>query len=367
MPDALQPFAGKREFKEAFDARTDADVAREHTRLEATFAREMREAGAKHRRSTGNAPRVGLSPRGVEHAHRHAADLFTGVHGLDEDDARDLLAEVTAARYPSDPEDGLPVGLSAFDALTVRALRIPDAPSPAPTLEDARAIYVKERLRGGTPAEDVKAVQRVDRMMREAKAALGRFPALVDLTREDARKVRDHMLGLTNKSGEGLSPASVKRNLTTMKAIVNFAAVELGLPGTLVNPFNKLDVAGMEARFSEGQLRDPLPPAVLQAVRERVTTVGNLELALIWRLLQGTGCRIAEVTGLRAEDVTISGPHPCVKVAWHEGRRVKTQASIRHVHLVGDALEAAKGALERLCCASLVGFPFQAERASGWA
>ena len=70
MPDALQPFAGKREFKEAFDARTDADVAREHTRLEATFAREMREAGAKHRRSTGNAPRVGLSPRGVEHAMR---------------------------------------------------------------------------------------------------------------------------------------------------------------------------------------------------------------------------------------------------------------------------------------------------------
>lgn len=68
-------------------------------------------------------------------------------------------------------------------------------------------------------------------------------------------------------------------------------------------------------------------------------------MALIWRLLEGTGCRLAEVAGLRVEDVDTSSQFPHIRVTWHENRRVKTQASIRSVPLVGDALEAAKEAL----------------------
>ncbi|SMC39734.1 tyrosine-type recombinase/integrase [Primorskyibacter flagellatus] len=63
-------------------------------------------------------------------------------------------------------------------------------------------------------------------------------------------------------------------------------------------------------------------------------------------MLEGTGCRGAEVVGLRVEDVQVTGPYPHIRVMWHENRRVKTKVSIRSVPLVGDALTAAKEALE---------------------
>jgi len=69
-------------------------------------------------------------------------------------------------------------------------------------------------------------------------------------------------------------------------------------------------------------------------------------LGIIWRLLEGTGCRGAEVVGLRVEDVHVTGAYPHIRVMWHEDRRVKTKVSIRLVPLVGDTLEAAMEALD---------------------
>ena len=77
-----------------------------------------------------------------------------------------------------------------------------------------------------------------------------------------------------------------------------------------------------------------------------LTTRCKPDLALIWRLLKGTGCHLAEITGLRVEDVDVSGEFPNVKVTWHEQRRMKTAASRRHFPLVGDALAAAKETLK---------------------
>ncbi|MFM7446304.1 MAG: hypothetical protein ACKO2N_20820, partial [Tabrizicola sp.] len=44
-----------------------------------------------------------------------AATLVSGVRGADEDDARALVAESILARYPEDPEDGSPLGVSPQD------------------------------------------------------------------------------------------------------------------------------------------------------------------------------------------------------------------------------------------------------------
>jgi integrase len=68
-------------------------------------------------------------------------------------------------------------------------------------------------------------------------------------------------------------------------------------------------------------------------------------LGLIWRLLESTGCRGAEIVGLRGKDVVLDGLYPHINVAWHEDRRVKTKASIRSAPLVGDALVVAREAL----------------------
>jgi integrase len=76
------------------------------------------------------------------------------------------------------------------------------------------------------------------------------------------------------------------------------------------------------------------------------TNTRQSSLGLIWRLLEGTGCRGAEIAGLRVEDVQLDVLYPHIRVRWHEDRRVKTRVSIRSVPLVGGALEAAKEAVK---------------------
>ncbi len=52
------------------------------------------------------------------------------------------------------------------------------------------------------------------------------------------------------------------------------------------------------------------------------------------------------MAGLRVDDVVVVGDLPHIKVRWNEDRRLKNIVSIRSVPLVGDALAAARGALE---------------------
>lgn len=130
-----------------------------------------------------------------------------------------------------------------------------------------------------------------------------------------------------------------------LKALINFATVEMPLSSTFQNPFNKLNFGQVRGRASDGEKRDPLPPKVLTEMRNRIEGHAKADLGLIWRILEGTGCRLAELTGLRVEDVNVAGEFPNLQVTWHESRRIKTDASCCHVPLVGDALEAAREAL----------------------
>jgi integrase len=67
------------------------------------------------------------------------------------------------------------------------------------------------------------------------------------------------------------------------------------------------ELSGGRKRFR----RDPLPEGVLQAVNDRLSAkLQSPELGLIWRILAGTGCRGAEVVGLRVEDVITEHAYP---------------------------------------------------------
>lgn len=187
-----------------------------------------------------------------------------------------------------------------------------------------------------------------------AAGAAGRGDVVLSaITREDARKVRDEMLDRIKATGRGtgkkVSAATVSRELSIIAAVINFAKVEFGLPDTFANPFNKLPVA----RVAKGRgvkaadKRHPLPPEVLEEVRRRVLAGANPSLALIWRLVEGTGARIAEVTGLMVGDVFPAAEFPHIRIEPNAVRSLKTEASRRVVPLVGDALDAAKEALER--------------------
>jgi integrase len=224
----------------------------------------------------------------------------------------------------------------------------PSAPPPAHTLRDAIDVYLRDRHGDGEGAAgNREAKVRVERMFKRVSEALGsRFAVpLTELRREDARKVVAFMLDSEKLGGGKLSPSSVKREINQIKAVVSYALREFDLLREgAVNPFDKIEVVGArgnDALRPDAEKRDPLPPEIISAMRKRLKG----DLLIIWRLLEWTGCRLAEITGLRVEDVTTEGDLPCIRVRWNEDRRLKNVVSIRTVPLVGDGLEAARDAL----------------------
>lgn len=326
VPDSAKAALGKSEWKRVIKARTDADLMRQYALVEAEFDREI---------AATKAPRSKMPPREAwEVALREADDLTSGVVGLDEGEARQVVAEMLAS--------------TGGDTLVVQALMAPDSP-PELTLEDVRAVYVKEKLAGGVGPEHRGTMVRLDRVMR--LAAEGGLPSSLEmskLTREHARKVRDYML-LREKHGGGgrVSPISVKRELGLLRAVITYGARELGLKD-FGNPFDHLPIEGLTVdavpvvRVSARDKVAPLPQTMVSALRSKLTG----DLRAIWRILTGTGCRLGEVTGLRVEDVDLDGPTPCIRIRWHEARRLKTMSSHRSVPLLGDALEAARSAVK---------------------
>lgn len=230
-----------------------------------------------------------------------------------------------------------------------RAVTQPDAAPPPVTLADAARVYEKERL-GENPGKSARnTFNKIKRRLETSLGSLDRLP-LEGLTREHARKVRDDLLVAPKAKGGGtLSPASAEREINSIKAMITVGIREFDLRGKAFNPFEGLSLPASvtKAAKSEWEERDPLPDDLLVAIRRRVMTrVRVPELRLIWRLLQATGCRGAEITGLRIEDVVLDHDIPHLWVRWNDDRQLKTKTSVRPVPLIGDGLAAAKEAVE---------------------
>lgn len=347
VPRDVSAIITKLEFKRKLgDSEREALAA--YPRYHAQVEREIAEAKLRLT-SAEAASQPGASEReAYAEALRRRADLIA-VGATEE--GLELTADGIAGSYPQD--EWQPVGVPPVERHTINLLRLgPDRyKAPAATLGDARKIYLKEHVGADDPATDSRVVGFTNRVVDAAIAVIGRDPELTAITREDARNVRDEMLDRVKVTGKGVgekvSASTVGRELSILSAVVNYGIRELGLPDNTANPFHNLPVA----RVAKGkgqkpeEKRDPFPPDVLKAVRSRILGRCSPPLALVWRMLEGTGCRLAEVTGLMVEDVDASGPFPNVRVTWNENRRLKTETSRRSVPIVGDALEAAKEAL----------------------
>jgi integrase len=256
-------------------------------------------------------------------------------------DDQELVARWNAAnaitdRYPKNPA-GEPVGMSLKDAVALQVLSLgASAKQPEATLEDARRLYLKEKVQG-TP-DETKKTQRVDRVVGHIRKVMGKDPAMVNLTRSDARDVRDYMLHELD-----ISASTVNRYLNDIRAIINHAIEELPLPD-VKNPFNGLEV---KKEVVAKNAKDNFSPEQLLVARGRVLSFARDDLKLIWRMLEGTGCRIAEISGLMVSDVHLDHHIPFIDLVFHEHRRLKTVGSIRRVPLMGDTLAAARAAVER--------------------
>ena len=330
-PKAVVPVLGEEFFQVSMKAREGADLVAEHE----TLMREYEKLVSKAvRRAAGQGQ---LSP--LEHwreAIKEAERMVASVIGdFSEDERREILADDLRER--------------AADPVLYKAVAIPNAEPPAVTMLDAKEIYRKERMGGAVGRNQKNRLDRVCRRIEVTLGPLGKL-ALADLKREHARKLRDAMLHTAKQgSTEKLSKATVRRELDMIRAMVAVGIKEHDLRGVVTNPFDDLEIGGSDiAPETEWEKRAPLPREVILAIRERIRS-GRIRvpaLGLIWRLLEGTGCRGAEVVGLRVEDVSLSGPYPHIRVRWHEERRVKTKVSIRSVPLLGDTLAAAEEAMK---------------------
>jgi integrase len=343
VPKDVSTIITKREFKRKL-GESEREALAAYPRFHAQVEKEIAEAKLGRVRSEA-ASSVGATEREayVEALRRRADLVAAGASPSDLELTADSMAEAYPHGWDYEPE-----GVPPVERHTINLLRLgPERyKAPEPTLGDATAFYLKERGRNETPEAIHRFEVTVNRIVGLVKEALGRDPVLTSLTREDARKVRDHMLNRLTITGKPIAPASVARDLNGLNAIINFTAKEMPLPGSFKNPFSGVSVVKTKGQAAETENRDPLPEKVLKAARERIVGHAKVDLALIWRLLEGTGCRLSEVSGLRVEDVNVSGDLPCIRVTWHENRRIKTAASRRYVPLVGDALEAAKEAVK---------------------
>lgn len=329
FPKAVQKVLGKKYFQVPMKAREGAALVIERESLLAEYEKIVAKAKKK---AAGEGT---LSP--LEHWREAVIEveaMKSGmVGGRDDDERQEILAEDLHSR--------------GADSVLLKALMTPEAEEPAATLLDAKEMYRKRRVTGLRGRYKSNQLERVCGRVEKALGSLGKLP-LVDLKRAHGRKLEEAYRKERKKDGSPLAPASVERELNMLVAMVNLAIVEFDLEGKAKNPFIGLETVDPDAPpVSEGRKRDPLPKEVIVSMRSRLKEKAREPaLVLIWRLLEGTGCRVSEVAGLRVEDVRLDGAYPHLWVEWHEERRVKTKVSIRAVPLVGDALEAAREALK---------------------
>lgn len=348
IPTAVRSILVQGEFKRSLgDTRPEA--MRAYPRIDAEFSRVIGSAARRViQTAQPDTPREVY--RAAERLARELGDIEVTIgdryfRGSDPE-AASILRDRYIEALPVDRETGDPVG---GDPVMGRALGILSSSDglrvPAPTLDDARNLYVREKLQDGATKLQKKAMDRLDRLIGVVHSTLGHPLLLSKISREGAKRVRDCIADTPKSTGEAVTPATVKRNLNTVKAVISYAITELELEGKVSNPFNKLTIAGLDSDQTEDEKRDPFPISILLELRAAILSSTNPELGLIWRLLEGTGCRGAEIVGLRVEDLRLDEQFPYIVVTWHEDRRVKSEASRRHVPLVGDALAAATEAL----------------------
>ena len=195
--------------------------------------------------------------------------------------------------------------------------------SDLPTLLEAQDIYLS-----------TKGINKNPLFFSHTKRAVGYAVDLLgnkslDLyTGPDAARFRDKLID------RGLKTSSVKRNITCIKAVVNFTIYELGL--NCKNAFSNVYLHE-EEKINNRTIK-------IEDIREVQRECLNKqdELRLLIALISDTGMRLSEALGLRVEDLVVEAEIPHIELKPNEVRTLKTSTSRRQIPLVGASLEVAR-------------------------
>ena len=193
----------------------------------------------------------------------------------------------------------------------------------APTLSATLDRYLK--LRGKDKPKNFHQTAH-----RNTKLVINMFgdKPLNEYSSIEAGRLRDRLIE------RRLSPMSVRRAFTCIKAIFNFGLAEFGLDCT--NPFARIHMP--EAKDKR---RLPIPVETIREIQNACFEIGD-DLRWLVALISDTGMRLSEAAGLALEDICLSHEVPHINLRPHPWRRLKTQQSERQIPLVGKALWAAE-------------------------
>jgi integrase len=152
-------------------------------------------------------------------------------------------------------------------------------------------------------------------------------------TREDAKLFTRHLEIKGNKT------ATIRRRINSLSAIINYAYAELDLDKR--NPFSRLFIKG---EGEDSHKRGTFTNEQLKWGYDKALASGS-QIKLLMPLLGETGCRLAEIVGLKLEDIDLA--NDLIHIRANSARRLKTKSSQRTLPLVGYAKLAIEQALEQ--------------------
>ena len=142
-------------------------------------------------------------------------------------------------------------------------------------------------------------------------------------TREDAKLFVRYLEIKGNKT------ATIRRRINSLSAILNYAYAELDLDKR--NPFSRLFIKG---EGEDSHKRGTFTNEQLKWGYDKALASGS-QIKLLMPLLGETGCRLAEIVGLKLEDVDLE--NDLIHIRPNSARRLKTKSSQRTLPLVGYA------------------------------
>ena len=212
------------------------------------------------------------------------------------------------------------------DPVATKAYEMLRKPMPV-LLTEAFAVYLDNHSQGHEAAFKQSQEQHWDKFV-----ALTGDIALTSLTRDHAKAYRDHRLNT------GVKAATVKREINTLAAIVNKAFAELTI--NQKNPFANLTIHKTDTNTSTE--KQPYSREEITKLLSQARAL-NDERRRIVIVLALTGARLAEIVGLRRQDVDLSGKS--IRIVPHPSRSLKTPSSQRAIPLLPPAHAALKAQL----------------------
>ena len=199
--------------------------------------------------------------------------------------------------------------------------------SNAPKLSEALETYLRLKSEGRDQVFVRGATRNIKRVIRY----LGDKP--IDMySSSEAATVRDKELR------RGISVASIKRNFSTVRSVINLSISEHGI--NCVNPFSRTFMPETE----KGK-RHPIPLETIKSIREECLKE-NDEMRWIILLLAETGMRLGEVVGLLKKDIILEESIPHINLRPYPWRSLKTLGSARQIPLISNLPNLLKTMLQ---------------------